>query len=387
MSFFQNKQSWPLVDLKEVSTLKRGYDLPVSQREEGSVPIYAANGENGSHNEIKIQGPGVVTGRSGTIGKVHYVESGFWPLNTSLYVTNFHGNCPRWVFYMLTAFKLERFGQGAGVPTLNRNLVHGEKIPLPPLAEQKKIAAILDAADQLRQKDQQLINHYTSLSQSLFLEMFGDPVRNPMGFAISKLSNAYVSGKDATKCGPFGSALKKDEYVENGVPVWVMDNIRQSEFAFDNSLFITPEKYDELEAYSTQSGDIIISRAGTVGKMCIIPEGYSRAIISTNLIRLRLNPDILLPIYFVLLMEYFGDRVGRMRTGPDGAFTHMNTGVLNNLEFPLPPIAKQRTFAKYLSSIENQKNKARYSLVKSEALFNSLLQRAFKGELTSSKAA
>lgn len=132
MSFFQNHSGWPLVPLKNIATLKRGYDLPVGARNEGAVPIYAANGKNGAHDEVKIKGPGVITGRSGTIGKVHYCEEGFWPLNTALYVMDFHGNHPRWVYYMLSAFKLERFSEGAGVPTLNRNLVHDELIPLPP---------------------------------------------------------------------------------------------------------------------------------------------------------------------------------------------------------------------------------------------------------------
>lgn len=131
MSFFKNEKSWPLVPLKDIATLKRGYDLPTQERKEGVIPIYAANGQNGQHNEAKIKGPGVITGRSGTIGKVHYTKNDFWPLNTALYVMNFHGNDPKWVFYLLQAFKLERFVEGAGVPTLNRNLVHGELIPLP----------------------------------------------------------------------------------------------------------------------------------------------------------------------------------------------------------------------------------------------------------------
>ena len=165
MSFFQNHAGWPLVPLKSIATLKRGYDLPVGERNEGTVPIYAANGKNGAHDEVKIKGPGVITGRSGTIGKVHYCEEDFWPLNTALYVMDFHGNHPRWIYYMLSNFKLERFSEGAGVPTLNRNLVHDELIPLPPLSEQKRIAAILDKADAIRRKRQQAIQLASSTAR------------------------------------------------------------------------------------------------------------------------------------------------------------------------------------------------------------------------------
>ena len=105
MTFLKNIKGYPEIPLIEIATLKRGYDLPTQNRADGNVPIFAANGQNGSHNEAKAFGPGVVTGRSGTIGKVHYVETDYWPLNTSLYVTNFHGNHPKWVFYMLQAFK------------------------------------------------------------------------------------------------------------------------------------------------------------------------------------------------------------------------------------------------------------------------------------------
>lgn len=188
MSFFQNHSGWPLVPLKKIATLKRGYDLPVGARNEGAVPIYAANGKNGAHDEVKIKGPGVITGRSGTIGKVHYCEEGFWPLNTALYVMDFHGNHPRWVYYMLSAFKLERFSEGAGVPTLNRNLVHDELIPLPPLSEQKRIAAILDKADAIRRKRQQAIQLADDFLRAVFLDMFGDPVTNPKGWDVKPLS-------------------------------------------------------------------------------------------------------------------------------------------------------------------------------------------------------
>ncbi len=277
---------------------------------------------------------------------------------------------------------IQHFANNAVVPIINNGTLEKIKIPLPPLPEQQKIASILDAADNLRQKDQQLIEKYSVLSQSLFLEMFGDPVANPHNFPISKLSTAYINIKEGTKCGPFGSALKKFEYIDQGVPVWIMDNIQNSSFVYDKCLFITEEKYLSLQIYSTLSGDIIISRAGTVGKMCVVPDSYKKAIISTNLIRLRLDKNIVLPIFFVLLMKYFASKVGRIKTGSDGSFTHMNTGVLNDLEFPFPPISLQNQFAERIQDIEAQKQLAVASLDKSEALFNSLLQRAFKGELT-----
>ena len=255
------------------------------------------------------------------------------------------------------------------------------QIPLPPISEQKRIAATLDAADALRDKRREALAQLDTLLKSTFLEMFGDPVTNPMGFPVRKLSEFYVNDREGTKCGPFGSALKKHELVENGVPVWNMDNIDQSgRIVLPFRMWVTEEKFRELEAYSLIDGDVIISRAGTVGKMCVTRLGTSPSIISTNLIRVRFGPN-LLPVYFVSLMTYCKGRVGRLKTGPDGAFTHMSTGVLDKLRFPYPPLPLQHRFASIVESVERQKTRMRAHLAELDALFASLQDRAFNGEL------
>ncbi|MHA6723813.1 restriction endonuclease subunit S [Sphingomonas sp. RS2018] len=133
--------------LGEVCTLQRGFDLPVRERKPGSYPLVTSSGPTDFHSEARVRGPGVVTGRSGSIGNVFYVEDSFWPLNTALYVKDFHGNDPRYIFYLLQFFDLGRFASGAGVPTLNRNHVHDEGVWIATdLDEQKRIVAVLDQA-------------------------------------------------------------------------------------------------------------------------------------------------------------------------------------------------------------------------------------------------
>jgi len=269
---------------------------------------------------------------------------------------------------------------GATIPHISKSALLKIQIPVISISEQKRIAAILDKADALRQKNKQLLAAYDELLQATFLDMFGDPVANPNGWEKKLLTGCYISAKEGTKCGPFGSALKKNEYTVNGIPVWTMDNIQSNRFVEGKSLFISEKKYNELVGYKTEINDIIISRAGTVGKMCCIPfEG--KAIISTNLIRLRLNHNILLPIFFTTLMSNWGPKVARLKTGSDDSFTHMNTGVLDNIELPVPPIALQNKFAEIVKNIEAQKALLRRSIQESEDLFNGLVQKAFKGEL------
>ena len=270
---------------------------------------------------------------------------------------------------------------GANYPAVSDAKVKASTIPLPPLAEQKRIAGILDAADALRAKRRESLAQLDTLLQSTFLEMFGDPVTNPMGFPVRALSEFYVNDRDGTKCGPFGSALKKDELVDSGVPVWNMDNIEASgRMSLPFRMWVTEDKYRQLEAYAVFDGDVVISRAGTVGKMCVANSGCAASIISTNLIRVRFGPD-LLPIQFVSLMNYCKGRVGRLKTGPDGAFTHMSTGVLDKLKFPYPPLDLQHRFAAIVESVEKQKASQGAHLEELDTLFASLQSRAFQGEL------
>ena len=106
-----------------------------------------SNGVGGYHNEYKVKGPGVITGRSGTIGKLQYIESDYWPHNTALWVTNFKDNYPKFIFYLYQNLDLSKFGTGSGVPTLNRNDVHDTLVCVPDFDEQKKISAYFDCLD------------------------------------------------------------------------------------------------------------------------------------------------------------------------------------------------------------------------------------------------
>ncbi|MFU8832397.1 MAG: restriction endonuclease subunit S, partial [Wenzhouxiangella sp.] len=292
----------------------------------------------------------------------------------------------RFLFHLLQSPAVRVAGKSrmkgaAGQKRVPTDFFKDLKLPCPPIPEQKRIAAILDAADALRAKRRETLAQLDTLLQSTFLEMFGDPVINPKGFPVVELSRFYLNGKEGTKCEPFGSALKKGEITESGVSVWNMDNIDPSgRMALPFRMWITEQKFRQLEAYAVKDGDIIISRAGTVGKMCVAKTGKTPSIISTNLIRVRLGPD-LLPIYFVSLMTYCKGRVGRLKTGPDGAFTHMSTGILDKLKFPYPPLELQQRFATIVQSVEQQKSRLRAHLDELDTLFASLQARAFAGDL------
>ena len=139
---------WTVERLSEIAPLQRGFDLPTSRLEEGQYPVVYSNGILKRHSTYMVKAPGVVTGRSGTIGKVTYVEEDYWPHNTSLWVTSFKGNVPKFVYFLYTHIGLEKFSTGSGVPTLNRNDVHSHKVAIPPTCEeQAAIATVLSDMD------------------------------------------------------------------------------------------------------------------------------------------------------------------------------------------------------------------------------------------------
>jgi type I restriction enzyme S subunit len=165
---------WGKKQIIDVAPLQRGFDLPQDNIREGKYPVVFSNGILAYHNEYKVKGPGVVTGRSGTIGKVTYVEENFWAHNTSLWVTDFKGNDPKYIFYFYSRFNLEKLATGSGVPTLNRNDIHAKYIYFPSYHEQQKIASFFTTIDQkisqLKRKKTLLEQYKKGLMQKIFTQ-------------------------------------------------------------------------------------------------------------------------------------------------------------------------------------------------------------------------
>ncbi|MDA3918880.1 MAG: restriction endonuclease subunit S [Deltaproteobacteria bacterium] len=165
-------RGWVETTLGEVATFQRGFDLPKKNRIRGKYPLMVSNGQDGTHKEFKVKAPGVVTGRSGTLGQVYYVKDDFWPLNTTLWIKDFHKNDVKFVYYFLKEIPFERYNAGSGVPTLNRNHIHPISISSPPLPEQKAIAGVLSSLDAKIDLLQQQNQSLEKIAQTLFKQWF-----------------------------------------------------------------------------------------------------------------------------------------------------------------------------------------------------------------------
>lgn len=165
---------WNSGKLGDFIELKRGYDLPQAKRLAGKIPLISSSGHSDYHNEAKVAGPGVITGRYGTIGQVFYVDGDFWPLNTTLYVKDFKGNDPKFVHYFLKTIDFLAYSDKAAVPGVNRNHLHEANVFLPSLQVQKQIASFLGALDDrialLRETNATL----EAIAQALFKSWFVD---------------------------------------------------------------------------------------------------------------------------------------------------------------------------------------------------------------------
>jgi type I restriction enzyme S subunit len=245
------------------------------------------------------------------------------------------------------------------------------KIPLPPLEQQKKIAAILDAADTYRQKTKALITKYDALTQSLFLDMFGDLVNNPKGWDYIPFGNVFKSLRYGTSSPPI--------YSDIGIPFIRATNVKNGGVAIKGLVFISQEEADKIKKCKLQESDLIIVRSGSnTGDCSRIPKEYEGAYGGFDII-VKIDEPYSSFYNFLLntpaskaMLEPLTRRAGQ---------PHLNSKQITELRVFDIPIDLQNQFADSVKVIEAQKTQAQASLVQAEDLFNSLLQRAFKGEL------
>ena len=247
------------------------------------------------------------------------------------------------------------------------------EIPLPPLAEQKRIARILDAADALRAKRREALAQLDTLLQSTFLDMFGDPVTNPMGWEKPPLEDLCEKVIDCPHSTPRWSG--------SGVICLRTSNLGKGEWNWADTRFVIEEDYTERTRRSEiLPNDIILSREGTVGVLALVDEGM-RLCMGQRLVQLRVNDSQLDPRFLLnlLLHDLAPERLSRLIAGSTSK--HLNVKELRKLPVLLPPLDLQRRFAVIVASVEQQKAGQRAHLDELDTLFASLQSRAFRGEL------
>lgn len=302
----------------------------------------------------------------------------------------------KWLHYWLSSPRgrtvLEAMNNTtSGLRNLNRKLYLTQKIPLPPLEEQKRIAAILDKADAVRRKRQESIRLTEEFLKSVFLDMFGDPVINPNieklpdGWERCTVNDLRAIGKWTCIGGPFGSNLTSSDYRISGVPVIRGSNLSTNDcfVSEDDFVYVSSIKAIELVQNTAYPGDIIFTQRGTLGQVGMLRKKfrYDRYIISQSQMKLTPNDELVDPIWLVSFFQApMAQRVIENRTLSTGV-PHINLGILREFPVNLPPISEQQRYSALHMKVMKAHKKQLDTLESSCNLFSSLVQRAFKGEL------
>jgi type I restriction enzyme S subunit len=225
-------EDWKSITLGDLVTLQRGHDLPEHQRRIGNIPILGSFGITGYHDIAKAKAPGVTVGRSGaSFGIVNYTTVDYWPLNTALYVINFHGNDERFTYYFLQSLDLKIYNSGSAQPSLNRNYIHPLPVKIPPLSEQKAIAHILGTLDDKIELNKQMNETLEAIAKAIFKSWFVnfDPVR-------AKMEGKQPPGMDAATADLFPDEFEESSLglIPKGWRVGTLGDV--CEFAYGKTL-------------------------------------------------------------------------------------------------------------------------------------------------------
>ena len=285
---------------KDFVTLQRGFDLPKSQTDDGDVPVLGSHSVIGFHSEAKVEPPGVVTGRSGTLGRVQYINQPYWPHNTALWVRDFKGNDPQFVYYKLQTLHLERFNGGVSVPTLNRNVLDTLSLEVPVLSEQKRVASILSAYDDLIENNRRRMQLLEQAARLIYKEWFVH-LRFP-GHEHIEITDGVPEGwgrkpLDEIADITMGQSPKSIYYNEDGNGLPFHQGVTDFGVRFPSH-----KTYCTVQNRLAEPGDILFSVRAPVGRISITTD---KIVIGRGLAAIRSNRGQQNFLFYALKNHFF----------------------------------------------------------------------------------
>ena len=375
--------SWRDSRLGDVLTLQRGHDLPNTVRLEGDIPVVSSSGITGYHNESKASAPGVVTGRYGTLGEVFYIEQDYWPLNTALYVTDFKGNSPRFIAYLLRNVLRNYKSDKAAVPGVNRNVLHEIKVHFPDAHVQDRIASILSAYDDLIENNRRRIQLLEQAARLLYKEWFVY-LRFP-GHEHVKIKDGVPEGWERQSLSKIAESVSygftaSSSQEEVGPKFIRITDIVPPMLNWDEVPFCEATAVD-IQRNRLEVGDVVVARTGaTVGYAKRISYLDCQAVYASYLVRFRFSTQATSFIAGVFMeSDVYKDFVRNHAGG--AAQPNANAKVLGSAEILVPTQILQEQFSETISAIYCQRD----TLIRQNSRLNKardlLLPRLMNGEL------
>lgn len=340
-----SESPWKKTTLGETLTLQRGFDLPQRHRQQGSVPIVSSSGVSGFHNQPIVKGPGIVTGRYGTIGEVFYIRENFWPLNTTLYVRDHKRNDIQFLFYLLRTVDFKTHSGKSGVPGVNRNDLHKIEVMVPPIEEQRAIATVLSDVDDLIAALDKLIAKKRAIKQATMQQLLTGETRLP-GFReewsrikIEDVAEIVSGGTPSTQIA---------EYWNGTIPWCTPTDITRTEgkFLFGTERMISKSGLMASSARLLPIGTLLLCSRATIGevKLAAIPVATNQGFKSLVAKSLANNE------YLYYAISTMKQRMIERAIG--STFLEISTKDLGMLEILLPPLSEQEAIASVLSDVD-----------------------------------
>ena len=348
------------IPLSDFITLQRGFDLPTAQRKEGTYPVVASTGIAGYHNEHKVEGPGVVIGRSGSIGGGQYIDGDFWPLNTTLWVKDFKGNSPRFTYYLLKSIDFSRYNAGAGVPTLNRNHIASLRIRIYERPQQERIASILSAYDELIENNRRRIQLLEQAARLLYKEWFVH-LRFP-GHEHVKIVDGVPEGWERVPLGDLltlqrGFDLPVKQRKDGPFPIYASTGIN----GFHN-------------VAKVKGPGVVTGRSGSLGTVMYVPRDFWPLNTALWIKEFKkVGPLFATHLLSEMHLEQYSG---------GAAVPTLNRNDVHSISCLCPTISLMRHFAVFSGSLEQQMQNLKRSIEELARARDLLLPRLMNGEVS-----
>jgi type I restriction enzyme S subunit len=290
--------SWLEVAVGDVCEFKYGKGLPEANRSGGNVPVFGSNGLVGFHDVALTAGPTIVIGRKGSYGEVNYSSVPCWPIDTTYYVDSTATKEDlRWLMYRLSALSLNKLNRAAAVPGLNREDAYRLRFLLPPRPEQRRIADILDKANELRARRRSALKKLDELTHSIFLDMFGDPATNPKGLSMELLGEhlRFVTS---------GSRGWARFYVSTGSRFIRSLDVQMNSIGSEDMAFVAAPNNAEARRTQVATGDVLLTITGSrIGRVASVLKELEGSYISQHVAILRVDSTCIEPDFLSFFLS------------------------------------------------------------------------------------
>jgi len=409
MNLFDLKKGWEWTNLEGVASSEKnaivdgpfGSSMKTSDYVESGVPVL--QGKNVTNNQFrwfdvryisdkkavelqrsKVRVGDILMVKIGSIGYSAIVDDlqghqfAIIPANLAKVTVNSSRIDKKYLQYWLTSPSIKEYlvssASKTAQPALSLSKIKNTPVPLPPLPEQKRIAAILDKADSIRRKRQEAVRLTEELLRSVFLDMFGDPVTNPKGWVNKQLDALCTKITDGEHLNP--------TFVDDGYPIVMANNVRSEGVIFDGVKYVSKEDFKKFtkKCRPERNDILVVSRGATIGRCTVVNTDLPFCLMGSTIL-LKTDNKVVLPAFLNWLLQHPAYQAKLYKTSSSSAQQAIYLSHIKGLSIPIPPITDQQKFSDLVIKGKKASNFYSKSVIQNDTLFNSLLQRAFKGGL------